>query len=100
MSFPDYVSDIYNRLEGHKYGGVHHLMKPFLVIRDPEVIKMVTVKDFEHFLDRQVAIGEDAEPLFGKMLFNLRGEQLAACTVLLLPLDTIPFPKQSGLTGR
>ena len=87
QSFPDFVSDIYNRLKGHKYGGLYQLMKPFLLLRDPELIKMVTVKDFEHFLDRQVPISEDAEPLFGKMLFNLKGEQLTACTVLLLPIN-------------
>jgi cytochrome P450 family 9 len=82
LSFPDYISDIYNRLKGHKYGGVFHLMIPFLLIRDPELIKMVTVKDFEHFLDRQAPISEDAEPLFGKALFNLKGEQTTACTAL------------------
>jgi cytochrome P450 family 9 len=87
MSFSDFLSDIYNRLKGHKYGGFYHLMNPVILIRDPELIKMLTVKDFEHFLDRQVPISEDAEPLFGKALFNLKGEQLAVCTVLLLPLN-------------
>ena len=86
LSFPDFVSDIYNRLKGHKYGGLYQLMNPFLLLRDPELIKMVTVKDFEHFLDRQVPISEDAEPLFGKALSNLKGEQFTACTVLLLPI--------------
>ena len=87
MSFPDFVCDIYNRLKGHKYGGFYQLMNPVLLLRDPELIKMVTVKDFEHFLDRQVPISEDAEPLFGKALFNLKGEQLIARTVPLLPLN-------------
>jgi cytochrome P450 family 9 len=62
-------------------------MNPALLLRDPELIKMVTVKDFEHFLDRQVPISEDAEPIFGKAIFNLKGEQLTACTVLLPPLN-------------
>ena len=48
---------------------------------------MVTVKDFEHFLDHQALISEEAEPLFGKALFNLKGEQLTACTVPLLPIN-------------
>jgi hypothetical protein len=48
---------------------------------------MVTVKDFEHFLDRQAPISEDAEPLFGKVLFNLRGEQLSAGIVILYSVD-------------
>jgi cytochrome P450 family 9 len=87
LSFPDYITDIYNRLKGHKYGGVYHLLSPVLMLRDPELMKMVTVKDFEHFLDRQLPMNEEAEPLFGKALFNLRGEQLAACTVLSLPLN-------------
>ena len=87
LSFPDYVSDIYNSLKGHKYGGLYQLMDPVLLIRDPELIKMVTVKDFEHFVDHQVQINEDAEPLFGKALFNLTGEQIPAYTVLLLPIN-------------
>jgi cytochrome P450 family 9 len=87
MSFPDFISDIYNRLKGHKYGGVYQLMNPVLLIRDPELIKMVTVKDFEHFLDRQGPISEDAEPMFGKSLFNLKGEQLTTCTIILYFAD-------------
>jgi hypothetical protein len=63
-------------------------MNPFLLLRDPELIKMVTVKDFEHFLDRQVPVSEDAEPLFGKALSNLKGEQLSACTVFLLTFNS------------
>jgi hypothetical protein len=101
MSLPDYVSDIYNKLKGHKYGGLYQLMEPILLLRDPELIKMVTVRDFEHFVDHQVPISEDAEPLFGKALFNLQGEQHIACTVLLWPLNrSKTFSKHSGLTGQ
>ena len=87
LSFPDFVSDMYNRLKGHKYGGVYQLMNPALLLRDPELIKIVTVKDFEHFLDRQVPISEDAEPMFGKALSNLKGEQIPAYTALSLPIN-------------
>jgi cytochrome P450 family 9 len=101
MSFPDFVSDIYNRLKGHKYGGLYQLMVPIVLLRDPELIKMVTVKDFDHFVDRQVLISEDAEPLFGKALFNLQGEQHIACTVLLLPLNrSETFSKHRELTSQ
>jgi cytochrome P450 family 9 len=87
MSFPDFVSDIYNRLKGHKYGGVFQAMNPVLVLRDPELIKMVTVKDFDHFLDHQGTINEDAEPMFGRALFNLKGEPPGARTVILYSVD-------------
>jgi cytochrome P450 family 9 len=100
MSFPDYVSDIYNRLKGHKYGGLYQLMNPLLLLRDPELIKSVTVKDFEHFLDRQVLITEDIEPLLGKALSNLKGEQLTACTVLTAIQQSQNRLQNSGLTGQ
>jgi cytochrome P450 family 9 len=101
MSLPDFVSDIYNRLKGHTYGGLYQLMNPVLLLRDPELIKMVTVKDFEHFLDRQVLINEDAEPLFGKALSNLKGEELlhilySYCQSTHAKL----FPKHCGITGQ
>jgi hypothetical protein len=79
---------MYNKLKGYKYGGVFQFMFPTLLIRDPELIKMVTVKDFEHFLDHQAPISEEAEPLFGKALFNLKGEQISVCMVLLPSLNS------------
>jgi len=113
MSFPDFVVYMYNKLKGHKYGGVYQFMTPIVLLRDPELIKMVTVKDFEYFLDRQFLISEDVEPMFGKALFFLKGEQFTACIVSLLPLnllhvlylychsrDARVFQKHSGLTGQ
>jgi cytochrome P450 family 9 len=76
LSFPEFALDMYNRLKGHKYGGVYEFMNPIILLRDPELIKMVTVKDFEHFLDHRNPISEEAEPLFGKSLFNLKGKFL------------------------
>jgi len=87
LSFPDFVVYMYNKLKGHKYGGVYQFMFPTVLLRDPELIKMVTVKDFEHFLDHQSAISEETEPLFGKALLNLKGEQLTSRTVLLMSIN-------------
>jgi len=87
LSFPDFLVYMYNKLKGFKYGGVYQFMFPIVLLRDPELIKKVTVKDFEHFLDHQSPISEEAEPLFGKALFNLKGEQLTACTVLLMSIN-------------
>ena len=101
MSFPDFVVYMYKGLKGHKYGGTYQFMNPSLMLRDPELIKMVTVKDFEHFLDRQAPISEETEPLFAKVLFNLMGELLIAWTVLLLRLktyiQTVPCSKHAHL---
>jgi cytochrome P450 family 9 len=80
LSFQHLVVYIYNKLKGHKYGGVYQFMKPGVLLREKKKKKMVTVKDFEHFMDRQPPTDE-ADPIFGKSLFNLKGEQFTARTV-------------------
>lgn len=50
--------------------------KPLLVLRDPELIKKITVKDFDHFLNRNLIIDAETEPLFGKSLIMLEGEEM------------------------
>ncbi|PNF31078.1 Cytochrome P450 9e2 [Cryptotermes secundus] len=88
VSFPEFVLDLYNRFKGHKYGGVYEFFNPVFVLRDPELIKMVTVKDFEHFLDRRSPLSEEAEPLFGKGLFNLKGQRWKDMRSTLSPAFT------------
>jgi hypothetical protein len=93
VSLPEFVVDLYNRLEGHKYGGVYEFLNPVVLLRDPELIKMVTVKDFEHFLNHRNPIDENAEPLFGRALFNLKGKFLFYVFYFCLDLiDAKMFP--------
>lgn len=49
-------------------------MLPTLVVRDPELIKHITVKDFDHFLDHRSFINEEVDLLWSKNLFALKGE--------------------------
>ncbi|KAJ4428801.1 hypothetical protein ANN_25794 [Periplaneta americana] len=78
LSFPDFINDLYKRLEGHKYGGVYEFLNPVIMIRDPELLKTVTVKDFEFFLNHRNPMSEEVEPLFGKGLFSLQDFSCAA----------------------
>ncbi|XP_023717552.1 cytochrome P450 9e2 isoform X2 [Cryptotermes secundus] len=88
VSLPESLVDWYNRLKGHKYGGVYEFLNPIILLRDPELIKMVTVKDFEHFVDRGVRISEEVEPLFGKGLFSLKGQRWKDMRSTLSPAFT------------
>jgi hypothetical protein len=65
----------YRKLEGHKYGGAFKFSKPALVIRDPELIKDVLVRDFTSFHDNEIQINIDTDPMFGRNPFVLRGER-------------------------
>lgn len=59
-----------------------------MLIRDPEIIKQVGVKDFDHFLDHRVKIDEVIEPMFGRNLFSLRGQKWRDMRATLSPAFT------------
>jgi hypothetical protein len=70
----DSVIELYRQLDGHKIGGTYQLMQPVYLVRDPEIIKHVTVKDFEHFVDLPAFIREEHEPILTKGLPALKGK--------------------------
>ncbi|XP_078033823.1 cytochrome P450 6k1-like [Augochlora pura] len=51
----EFLKDLYDRSKGQRYMGFYVLDKPFFLIRDPEIIKHVLVKDFQVFTDRYVS---------------------------------------------
>ncbi|XP_012543609.1 cytochrome P450 9e2 [Monomorium pharaonis] len=75
ISFADYCQYIYNYFPEAKYVGIMDFATPGVLLRDPELIRDVMVKDFEHFPDHRSFVDEDLEPLFGKNIFALRGDR-------------------------
>ncbi|XP_033338373.2 cytochrome P450 6k1 [Megalopta genalis] len=51
----EFLKDLHDRSKGLRYMGFYVLDKPFFLIRDPEVIKHVLVKDFHVFSDRHIS---------------------------------------------
>nr|CAD7458006.1 unnamed protein product [Timema tahoe] len=78
---------LYNDLEGHPFGGVYQGTHPFLILRDPETIRLFMSKDFNHFTDRGFAADEKRAPLSGH-LFNLGGQRWKSLRVKLTPTFT------------
>lgn len=56
-----------------RYIGLHQFNNPSLVLKDPELIKQIAIKNFDHFTDRKFNFATEDEPLFGKNLLNLKG---------------------------
>lgn len=82
------VIQLYSQLDGHRIGGMFQLMQPVYLVRDPELIKHVTVKDFEHFVDLPVFIPEDHEPILTKSLQALKGQKWKDMRSTLSPAFT------------
>lgn len=46
------LNDAYKTFPDERYVGFYSIFKPFLIIRDPELIGNILIKDFSHFHDR------------------------------------------------
>nr|CAD7444537.1 unnamed protein product [Timema bartmani] len=81
------MMELYHKLEGKPYGGIFMITSPALLVRDPEIIKQVFVKDFDHFVDRSLNIHEKINPLEGN-LFMLKGKRWRWLRTKLTPTFT------------
>jgi cytochrome P450 family 6 len=85
--FPQIVNEFYTDFDGQKFGGLYTLTRPILLLRDPELIKAVLLKDFDKFNSRGFVINEKKEPLQGHLFF-LSGSKWRNLRVKLSPVFT------------
>ncbi|XP_026810290.1 probable cytochrome P450 6a13 [Rhopalosiphum maidis] len=65
----EFYNKIYYEFVGHRYGGLFQMRTPYLMIRDPELINDVLIKDFSSFADRGVYSDFKVNPLSNNLLF-------------------------------
>ncbi|KAK5641880.1 hypothetical protein RI129_010427 [Pyrocoelia pectoralis] len=87
-SLSDSFKVLYDAFPGVRYSGMYQITKPVLVIKDPELIKQITVKDFDHFIDHSQFNNEESDPLWEKNLFSLKGERWKDMRATLSPSFT------------
>ncbi|GJQ69999.1 Cyp6g1 [Trypoxylus dichotomus] len=71
-SMSDVLSDFYFKNSNERFFGIwiHH--EPHLVLRCPELIKNVLIKDFDYFYNRNVQSNENVDPITANMMFFLK----------------------------
>ncbi|XP_068631921.1 probable cytochrome P450 9f2 [Battus philenor] len=84
----DDIDAIYREFPDEKYVGYIEGTSPVILIRDPEIIKYTTVKDFDHFLNHKQFITEEVDPLFGGSLLMMRDEKWRNMRTILSPAFT------------
>nr|BAM73820.1 cytochrome P450 [Bombyx mori]BAM73821.1 cytochrome P450 [Bombyx mori] len=83
-SFHQYQLDIYQYFKGHPYGGTFDGRRPVLHILDPELIKAIMIRDFDHFTDRNTL--NSMEPRYlSRSLLNLKGLEWKGVRSTLTP---------------
>lgn len=68
--------------------GVYNFNRPVYLIRDPEAIKQLPIKDFEYFENHRIFIDNQTEELFGNSLFLMEGEKWRDMRASLSPAFT------------
>ncbi|XP_052862555.1 probable cytochrome P450 9f2 [Anopheles cruzii] len=71
--------------------GMFHMRQPMYLVRDPEIIKQITVKDFDHFVDHMATGMDDNtndDMLLAHSLISLRGQKWRDMRATLSPAFT------------
>lgn len=88
LNVVDHSQLLYNLYPDARYVGFMSMMTPAVMIRDPELIRDVAVKHFDHFTDHLPFINEHVEPVFAKNIAILCGERWREMRNILSPSFT------------
>ncbi|XP_022830610.1 cytochrome P450 9e2-like [Spodoptera litura] len=100
--FCDHIVNLYQSFPEERFVGRYEFVKQIIFVRDLELIKKMTVKDFEHFLDHQ-SILSTSDSYFSRNLFSLQGQEWKDMRSTLSPAFTsskmrlmLPFMVEVG----
>uniref|UniRef100_A0A0A9WFD2 Cytochrome P450 6B1 n=1 Tax=Lygus hesperus TaxID=30085 RepID=A0A0A9WFD2_LYGHE len=65
---------LYNTFPDEKLYGIHVFLTPGIVIRDPDLMVDVCIKDYDHFTDNGLGSNQETDLTGGNLLF-LHGQQ-------------------------
>lgn len=63
-----YLRKLYEKFDG-PFFGIWSFTTPVLVVRSPELVKLILIKDFQYFVDRNAGIDEKTDSLGSTFLF-------------------------------
>ncbi|KAJ8729843.1 hypothetical protein PYW07_016881 [Mythimna separata] len=86
--FLDELQEAHDAFPDEKYVGFAEFTMPIILIRDPDLIKTITVKDFEYFTDHREFFSEESDPLFAGSLVLMKGERWREMRSILSPAFT------------
>ncbi|XP_050509163.1 cytochrome P450 6a2-like [Diabrotica virgifera virgifera] len=80
------VTETYRKYADYPFVGLYRTITPILLIRDPDFIKHILVRDFKHFQDNDIEVDLEVDKILGRNPFLMKGaswkqkrSQLTAC---------------------
>ncbi|KAG7176759.1 Cytochrome P450 6k1-like 1, partial [Homarus americanus] len=78
---------VYYKHGGATFCGLYEFFNPVLLVGDPDIIKHILIKDFDHFVNSR-SFRVDNDSLQNDMLFNMEGEEWKALRNVMSPTFT------------
>ncbi|XP_046823342.1 cytochrome P450 6a2-like isoform X1 [Vespa crabro] len=69
INMTEYLINIYNFYKDERYIGIFFRSRPILILRDPQLIKNILIRDFSSFPQRAVDVTEKVEPLTQNLIY-------------------------------
>lgn len=86
---PDEFMRVYKKFPDDRIVGLFEVGgKTSVMIRDPELMKTICVKDFDSFVNHNFAIDADIDPILGRSLFLMKDQKWRDMRSILSPLFT------------
>lgn len=82
----DYLHEVYQQID-HPFFGFYIFNTPSLIVKSPELIKQILVKDFNVFSDRAIAVSKH-DPISSEMLFLNKSPRWKKIRAKLTPIFT------------
>lgn len=84
----DAAGEGYRVFPDERFSGFFVFRQPGYLIHDPELIKQITIKDFDHFVDHSFNISPELDPFLGRSLFFESGNSWKHGRIGLSPAFT------------
>ncbi|XP_047493086.1 cytochrome P450 9e2-like [Penaeus chinensis] len=85
----NFEKEIYFNCSGSKLSGVYSFHEPVLLVGDPELMRHIFVKDFDHFMDRRTLnMPSEKDKVMANMLSLKTGEEWKKLRAIMSPTFT------------
>lgn len=85
----EYIDEVYRKHGGSTFCGYYEFLQPILLIGDPELAKLILIKDFDHFVDRRnFTFPTEEDDVANHFLTNATGSHWKGIRSVLSPSFT------------
>ncbi|XP_021702449.1 cytochrome P450 9e2 [Aedes aegypti] len=84
----DATAEGYRLFPGNRFSGFFSFREPGYLIHDPELIKQIAIRDFDHFTDHANNVPLEVDPFLGRGLFFTGGQRWKHGRTALSPAFT------------